>query len=119
MLCGRPARTRMTTKHLPMALCHINVSVAAPIDAATLLACLKAPAPDPLWRGHLRVFLEETSTEVLHGIVLEGHIDFPTLAAAVDVWGCDNDETRTWIRDMARRSEEHTSELQSLMRISY
>src|SRR3546814_1547992 len=73
-------------------------------------------APDPLWRGHLRVFLEETSTEVLHGIVLEGHIDFPTLAAAVDVWGCDNDEARTWIRD---RSEEHTSELQSLMRISY
>src|SRR3546814_15619031 len=88
MLRGRPAGARMTTKHLPMALCHINVSATVRIDAATLLACLRAPAPDPLWRGHLRVFLAESPIETLHGIVLEGHIDFPTLADRKSVvWG--------------------------------
>src|SRR3546814_18686469 len=44
--------------------------------------------------------------------IWDGAVRLPTSTQSLDIWGDDND-------DITGRSEEHTSELQSLLRISY
>src|SRR3546814_10196059 len=74
----------------------------------------------------------ETTTPAVRGIVLRADITEPSSwrnAQHLDAWlkshnliglaGVDSRAITRRVRDLGARSEEHTSELQSLMRISY
>src|SRR3546814_1940419 len=62
------------------------------------------------WRPHVEAFFDEVSEEAIHDVVLTGVVSFEDLHRAARNWR---------VTDGRTRSEEHTSELQSLMRISY
>src|SRR3546814_9937370 len=108
-----------------VALSQINAPRPDRITAHEFVACLRTAAPDPRFVPHMRGFFEEVPIEIIHNLVLDGVTSFRELRTAAGHWEHANNETVTWIKEMAGfevaeiRSEEHTSELQSLMRISY
>lgn len=84
------------------ALTTVNAPLPLPIDAETLLSCLRLDNRDRVWRPHVRAFFREVSLTVIADLVLEGAVDFDRLAQALRFWDADEDsDNARWIRDMA------------------
>jgi hypothetical protein len=94
---------------LSLAICEINAPRPHPIDAETLLRCLRLRRPLDEWRPHVRAFLEEIPVELLHDIVLDRYITIAELERSIAIWGardCDNVE---WIKEMAHLAMARTA----------
>jgi hypothetical protein len=84
------------------ALTTVNAPLPLPIDAETLLSCLRLENRDRVWRPHVRAFFREVGLNIIVDLVLEGAVDFDRLAQALRFWDADEDgENARWIREMA------------------
>nr|WP_316653324.1 hypothetical protein [uncultured Gellertiella sp.] len=84
------------------ALTTVNAPLPPPIDADTLLACLRPGCTQRQWRPHVRAFFGEVGVEILMDMVVEGSVTFDDLAKAISFWDVDEDyENARWIREMA------------------
>ena len=88
-------------RHLDFILGTINAPRPRAIDASTLLACLLAEAPDPVWWPHIEALVDEVSAEALHDLVLDGVVEFEDLFHALRIWKVPDGRNAAWIREMA------------------
>jgi hypothetical protein len=83
-----------------MALSRVSTSVSEPIGAAALQVALQDPSAPG--QPYVRRLLEEASQQLLAGLVLEGFTTWAVLVEAADRYPPADDETTSWLRDMAR-----------------
>jgi hypothetical protein len=83
-----------------MAASLVSVSVSEPVSAEMLHTALYDPTAPR--QSAARQLMEEASEQLLAGLVLEGFIDWHTLAEAAERYPPAKDETAAWLRDMAR-----------------
>lgn len=94
---------------IEIAVRQINASCPEKINAALLVACLKAGTCREKWKPHIWAFLEELPIPLIHDIVLSGVLTFEELAGAVEIWECNDGPTTEWIREMAALRMETTA----------
>jgi hypothetical protein len=83
-----------------MAASLSSVPVAERITPEALSEALRRP--DAPHQPYARRVLEEAPESLLAGLVLDGVVDWPTLAEAAERYPPAKDETAAWLRDMAR-----------------
>jgi hypothetical protein len=94
----------MTTdfdRPLAFAVAHINASTRDRIDAASLLAALRAEVVPPEHEHHVRDFLYETEVETLSDLVRGGAVSYAALARLAERYLPAAHDTRTWLDERA------------------
>src|SRR3546814_5166819 len=111
---------------------RLFVSIALPDFVKQRLALLAGGVPGAKWIDHGNMHLtlrfigevpEDQLADIHHGLSRIPHQPFEVALAGVGTFSQGRHPTTLWVgldrNDALQRSEEHTSELQSLMRISY
>lgn len=86
---------------LGLALGTVNAPRPRPIDARTLLSCLRGANVERIWRPHVEAFLTELSVDLIHDLVLAGVVTFEELDRARRIWRIQNGRNIDWIAEMA------------------